>query len=215
MQSSKVNCKKLTSKRKLLYRADDSKLLLGNQVIAQCKPPLLSAAEFEQHILALCDDALIMFTAQGQLIAKFLRRQGLPEDISSITAHNNIVYLHGISDVFVFDADRLTVTLTSIILPPSNTAPRPLPRTLKEYLKIQGLSSSISMETLLLDLHSDRFFGDVGVLFIDIVGLLLRMLAITALWAWVNQQRSELAERPCLKPLVASSNEPRYYLSLI
>lgn len=71
------------------------------------------------------------------------------------------------------------------------------------------------METLLLDLHSDRFFGDVGVLFIDIVGLLLRMLAITALWAWVNQQRSELAERPCLKPLVASSNEPRYYLSLI
>jgi hypothetical protein len=172
-----------------LYQADDSKLFLGNQVIAQCKPPLLSVAEFEQQILALCDDALIMLTAQGQLIEKFTRLQGLPEDISSITVHNNTVYLHGISDVFAFDADRLTVTPTSIIVPSSNTAPRPLPRALKEYLKVQGLSSSISMETLILDLHSGRFFGDAGVLFIDIVGLLLCILAITGLWAWVDHQR--------------------------
>jgi len=172
-----------------LYQADDSKLFLDDQAIVQCMPPLLSAAELGQQIFALCDDALVMLTSQGQLIEKFTHLQGLPEDISSITVHSSMLYLHGISNVFAFDADRLTVTPTSIILPPSNTAPRPLPEALKEYLKAQGLSSSISLETLILDLHSGRFFGDAGVLFVDIVGVLLCILAITGLWAWVNHQR--------------------------
>ena len=59
----------------------------------------------------------------------------------------------------------------------------------KDHLKEQEISSSISIETLILDLHSGRFFGSAGVLFIDIVGLLLCILSITGLWAWVNNQR--------------------------
>jgi hypothetical protein len=45
------------------------------------------------------------------------------------------------------------------------------------------------MSTLILDLHSGRFFGDAGVLVIDVVGLLLCILAITGLRARVNRQR--------------------------
>jgi hypothetical protein len=52
-----------------------------------------------------------------------------------------------------------------------------------------GIGVSISLETLILDLHSGRFFGNAGVLFVDIVGLLMCILAITGLWAWINHQR--------------------------
>ncbi len=45
------------------------------------------------------------------------------------------------------------------------------------------------MATLKLNFHSGRFFGDAGVLVIDVVGLLLCILAITGLWARVNRQR--------------------------
>jgi uncharacterized iron-regulated membrane protein len=52
-----------------------------------------------------------------------------------------------------------------------------------------GNGASISLETPILDLHSGRFFGNAGVLFVDIVGLLMCILAITGLWAWVRLRR--------------------------
>lgn len=52
-----------------------------------------------------------------------------------------------------------------------------------------GNGASISLETLILDLHSGRFFCNAGVLFVDIVGLLMCILAITGLWAWINYQQ--------------------------
>lgn len=47
----------------------------------------------------------------------------------------------------------------------------------------------ISPEIIILDLHSGRTFGDAGVLFVDIVGLVLCIPPLTALWAWMSHQK--------------------------
>ena len=172
-----------------LYQAGDNQLLLNEQKVAQCQPPLLSVVEIEQQLLALCNDALVILTAKGELIESFTQLQGLPADLTGLIAQNNQLYLRGESGVQTFDADSLALAPSNISLLPANSAPAALPESIKDHLKDQEISSSISMETLILDLHSGRFFGSAGVLFIDIVGLLLCILAITGLLAWVNNQR--------------------------
>ncbi len=178
-----------------LYQAGDNQLFLNDKNIAQCQPPLLSVVEVEQQIVALCNDELALLTAEGDLIESFTRLQGLPANSTSVIAHNNQLYLRGEYGVMAFDPDSLSVSASSISLLPAVNVPAALPQSLTDYLKDQGLSSSISMETLILDLHSGRFFGGAGVLFVDIVGLLLCILAITGLWAWINHLRYHKEQR--------------------
>ena len=64
----------------------------------------------------------------------------------------------------------------------------PLPKTLQQKLREQSAGPSISLETLILDLHSGRFFGQFGVLFIDLIGLLVCILSITGLIAWMKRR---------------------------
>lgn len=172
-----------------LYQAGNSQLFLNQIPIAQCQPPLLSVVEIEHQILALCDDQLAVLTTKGELIESFTGLQGLPAGTTAVIAQNDQLYLRGDYGVLAFDADSLAVSASPISLLPSNNIAVALPQPLKDHLTAQGLNSSISMETLILDLHSGRFFGDAGVLFVDIVGLLLCILAITGLWAWVNHLR--------------------------
>jgi len=64
----------------------------------------------------------------------------------------------------------------------------PLPKPLQEKLKAQASGPSVSLETVILDLHSGRFFGQFGVLFIDLIGLLVCFLSITGLIAWIKRR---------------------------
>jgi hypothetical protein len=49
-------------------------------------------------------------------------------------------------------------------------------------------SNIISLETLLLDIHSGRFFGSYGALFFDVVGIILLFLAFTGVIIWFRQR---------------------------
>ena len=51
------------------------------------------------------------------------------------------------------------------------------------------IQPGISLERLLLDLHSGRFFGSWGPYFIDTVGMGLMVLALSGLWMYALQSR--------------------------
>lgn len=52
-------------------------------------------------------------------------------------------------------------------------------------------SNIISLETLMLDIHSGRIFGTYGTLFFDFVALVLLFLAGTGIIIWVKQRPKE------------------------
>jgi hypothetical protein len=49
-------------------------------------------------------------------------------------------------------------------------------------------SNIISLETLMLDIHSGRFFGPYGVWFFDFIGIILLFLASTGIIIWLKQR---------------------------
>jgi hypothetical protein len=70
----------------------------------------------------------------------------------------------------------------------SQQAMATLPQALAQQLEQHQSGPSISLETVILDLHSGRFFGQFGVLFIDLIGILICILSVTGLIAWINRR---------------------------
>lgn len=175
---------------KWLYQDGNSLLYLDQKAVAPCSTPLRSSTTTGDTIFALCADALLMLTDKGQLLESFSQLDGLPINAQAITRIEDRLYLLTDSAALEFNSDSLALTpepnLDLALLAPQSTL-APLPELLEQQLEDSG--PSISLETVILDLHSGRFFGQFGVLVIDIVGLLICILSITGLLAWINRLR--------------------------
>lgn len=53
----------------------------------------------------------------------------------------------------------------------------------------------VSLEKLIQDLHSGRFFGAWGPLFVDFVGLIFVVLALSGLWMFAHQRKQRTLRR--------------------
>jgi len=175
---------------KWFYKDGSNLLYADKQAVAACSAPLLSVAKSSNTLYVLCADTLHLLTENGQLLESFSQLDGLPVDAQAISAVDNILYLVTDASVLEFNPESLALNPAPAIDPASLNAitdQLAVPESLEQQLEDSG--PSISLETVILDLHSGRFFGQFGVLVIDIVGLLICILSITGLLAWINRLR--------------------------
>jgi hypothetical protein len=64
-----------------------------------------------------------------------------------------------------------------------------LPAPLKKTIQQRVQSNTLPLERVFLDLHSGRFFGNIGVLIVDICGVLLILLVFSGVSLWVKHMR--------------------------
>jgi hypothetical protein len=179
-------------KDKWLYHDGNNLIFIEGKAAATCTAPLNSAASNEQTIFALCADALLLLTSDGELLERFSPLDGLPINAQSIAVIANRSYVLTDSLILEFNPDSLALSpssLTGLEVQEALNQMTGLPKALKLQLEEEHTGPSISLETVILDLHSGRFFGKYGVLFMDIIGLLVFVLSITGLLAWINRMR--------------------------
>lgn len=175
------------------YNDGTKRLLVDGNSIAPCTAPLSAVAQTANSVFALCADGLILLTADGEFVEQFRTIDGLPAKTKTVATVANRVYLITDSATVEFNPESLALisvdmaTLSETLVD-SQLVSAPLPKSLQKQLKEQASGPSISLETLILDLHSGRFFGQFGVLFIDLIGLLVCILSITGLMAWIKRR---------------------------
>jgi len=175
------------------YNDGNKRLLVDGNSIAPCTAPLSAVAQTANSVFALCADGLILLTADGEFVEQFRPIDGLPANTKTVATIANRIYLITDSATVEFNSESLALISVDIAtlsetLVDSQLASAPLPKSLQKQLKEQASGPSISLETLILDLHSGRFFGQFGVLFIDLIGLLVCILSITGLMAWIKRR---------------------------
>lgn len=181
---------------KWFYQDGNKALLVDGDSVAPCAAPLSAVAQTADSVLALCADGLNLLSSDGQFFEQFSAIDGLPANTQAVTVLDNRIYLTINSTTtdsvtMEFNADSLGLTAAHIApqtLKDMQQAAMPLPKLLQKKLKQQSSGPSISLETVILDLHSGRFFGQFGVLFIDLIGLLVCILSITGLVAWMKRR---------------------------
>lgn len=159
----------------------NNQLFFNQAPVTACPAPLLSAAKHPKYLLALCQGTLILLTAEGKLLEKLTF--GLPEGANALTITNaGDIQLRVDNQTLVLDLDTLTTSKSDS--QPTWPVRQPLPDALK-----QSSQTAISLETLLLDIHSGRILGRFGVFLMDITALLICLLALSGFWAWGNHRR--------------------------
>ena len=169
-------------------RLDLSKNKVPKNKVPKNKASKDQASQAQSLLLALCQDELVILTPEGELVEKLSVLNSLPENTSRLQVVGQDVLLRSNEKILSLNIDNLETQAS-----PANvkewSQPSPLPQELIERISQKAELPGISMETLILDLHSGRFFGNVGVLFVDLIGLLVCVLALTGLWAWYSHHR--------------------------
>ena len=79
------------------------------------------------------------------------------------------------------DDDRKTVQWSS---------PVPTPDMLRQQIAQHHRGDGLNVERLLLDLHSGRIFGPLGILVYDLMALAIAFLALSGLVVWYRSRRN-------------------------
>jgi len=167
-------------------------LYLQDKAIAQCAAPLLGAAQHHGLLHILCKDVLLLLSQEGELLEAITPVLGLPANLQTLTQHKDQLLLKTTTGVLNANLDTLQwlpSNETSVQWPTLQAVPPQLSQA------VNTEAPAIDLEQLLLDLHSGRLFGSVGVLIMDMAAVLLIVLSITGFIAWYSSKQLRKGKR--------------------
>ena len=159
-------------------------LALDGEPVAEVEAAPVGAAATEPVLLAAFPETVVLLTRDGRVV-ETLGTAALPGEITGLTAGEN-------GGVVVRTPDGCHTAGPGVVswspagCPETWSEPERPPGTVRAALMELDDRPEIPWSRLLLDLHSGRLFGTVGVLVVDVVGLAAIALAITGLFNWLG-----------------------------
>jgi len=162
--------------------AANGRWLLDGNISGERLPQPVGLIEFADIFAVASETALYVFREDGELIEK-LERGALPGvPVQAIGSSARSIVLRTASGIFA-SADALSwrpLTQRSVLWSVAAELSAAQRQTYEE-----ALTPGVSVEQLLLDLHSGRFAGRYGPVFVDLLALLLAVVSLTGAWLFL------------------------------
>ncbi|MDH3871185.1 MAG: PepSY domain-containing protein [Gammaproteobacteria bacterium] len=180
------------------YRADEHILsTVGGQVywntkrVPQIDGPLLGALKLSDLVVAAVEGSLLLFTLEGDLIERLGGSAGVPAGMQAIgLAAAGKLAIRAAHGFYRTDSDFLEWHETDSLDDVTWSSAIETPDALHAALVDAYRGSGLSLERVLLDLHSGRILGNWGVYLMDAAAILFLLLAITGVWLWGKRRAS-------------------------
>ncbi|MCP4045097.1 MAG: PepSY domain-containing protein [Gammaproteobacteria bacterium] len=176
---------------------DDWVIYAGSQVFLNKMPVStisggVGAVFNHQMLIAAGSDELLLLDAKGQLIERQPWGPSGTGPIESIgLLPDATVVVKSTGQFWLADADLLGWKPSERIDKDVTwSTPETAPLTLIESVTEQYRGGGPSVERLLLDLHSGRVFGPIGVFVYDLLALVVGLLSISGLVMWFKNKRN-------------------------
>lgn len=176
---------------------DDWIIYAGSQVFLNDRQVSTTSngvgAVINDHMLiAASGDELLLLDTNGQLIERQpwdAAEAGPIESIGLLT--DSTVVLRSTDQLWLADAELLSwQPVDEVVSKPKWSTPESAPLTLVQNVKEHYRGEGLSVERLLLDFHSGRIFGPIGVLIYDLLALAVGFLSISGLILWLRGKRN-------------------------
>jgi len=162
----------------------DKRLFFNENDLGQHTGNLIGAIKYRDFLVIALENALLLVTEQGELIEKLSGSEGIPAAMSAIglTDKQKVAVMaeHGVytadEDLIIWQADKQAITIWA--------DSKNLPDAIYQELLVQYRGKGLTLERIILDLHSGRLFNQGGVYFMDFIAILLIFLACSGLWLW-------------------------------
>lgn len=162
-------------------------LYLNGREVAYCEMPLIGAVGFSDMLVVACHEMLLLLTPEGDIIERIDSAFGLPQGVEGLARSDSELLVLAAGQWY--RADMASMQFTRYNGAAQAVAAQPLPEALEQQLLLQFRGDEIHWERLLLDLHSGRLFGFSGVVWMDLVALMLIWVAGSGVWVWATRPR--------------------------
>jgi len=152
--------------------------------------PLIGAVKLQDFIVVASRDHLTLLNNDGSLVEHIDSTAGVPAGMKAIgtTAQGRLAieaahgyYLTDDSFLEWLETDQADAAWSTPV-----TTPPELVQALQQAYRGYGLT----LERILLDLHSGRILGNAGVLLVDAAAILFLLLAVSGVWLWGRRRTS-------------------------
>jgi hypothetical protein len=166
----------------------------NTRLLGDVSAPLIGAVEYADLVIIAVEGRLLLFTPAGELIEQLGGAAGVPAGMQAVgTTSTGMLIIHAAHGYYQTNPDFLEWHEGDN--PPETvwaSATEP-PETLALALLSAYRGSGLSLERVLLDIHSGRILGNWGVYLMDAAAVLFLLLAISGLWLW-GKRRSTARE---------------------
>lgn len=132
-----------------------------------------------------------LFTPQGRMVDRLGDDAGVPLEVDRIglRADESLVLEAG-GRSYLADEALTGFAPTSAAIEVIWSQPAPVAAATREALRTAWLGRRLTLQRLLLDLHSGRFWGPWGVWLMDAMALIFVVLALSGAWLWWRRSRN-------------------------
>lgn len=176
------------SNGRIISQADDL-LFVGANTVIPVESDSLGAIEFKDWLLIALTDEILLIDSTDQRVGSLNGADGVPKNIHKIGVDDQgQVKILANGQVYHLKADfSIEKSNSNVVISWSKAAP--VSDSFTAEINQRYRSNIISLETLVLDIHSGRFFGSYGALFFDFIGIILLFLSITGVIIWLRQRK--------------------------
>jgi uncharacterized iron-regulated membrane protein len=165
-------------------------IYLDRQLVPTAEGKLAGALEYAGLVITGLDSGLLLFTRDGELIEQLGTGAGVPAGIQAIGIdQDRKLVIKTAQGDYRTDENFIEWTAAAASNPSWVSATPPEPE-LARALRNAWRGSGLSLERVLLDLHSGRILGEAGVWLVDAAALLFLLLAGSGLWLWGRRHAS-------------------------
>lgn len=163
-------------------------LFFDNDVITTHEQKFHGAIATEQFIVVALSSEIILLSIDGEFVERVsteisfsdIQRLGIKYQRPVIETSEPLYYM---ADEHILDWD--VIINDGIIW----TNPYNLDEDEREQLFIAYRGNGLSLERVILDLHSGRIFGRYGIYLMDAAAIALLWLSFSGLWVWNSRRR--------------------------
>ena len=169
----------------------DNFIWLNNRLLLESDEPVISLGSFDKFVFVATAHSFYLYTRAGELVDRLDSMSGLPTPIEKVAFYKNVIVIKSTQGVFQANSDFMQ--WQKVISSPAKKWIHPIEATKGdiEQAQRQYQSQFLTLERLVIDAHSGRLFGQIGVLFMDFVGVLLILLSLSGLYIWIRYARSK------------------------
>jgi len=164
-----------------------SQVFVDTTPVTQSYEPILGGIIIDDLMVIATENALLLFTPDGEFIERMGDSVGIPSGIQNIGLFHGepiVQTRDGMwrSDFMLDQWEQLS--LDGVGWSEPQAMPESLQNALVSYFRAEG----VSVERVILDVHNGRILGKYGLWFADLVGAFLVLISLTGLWLWARRR---------------------------
>jgi hypothetical protein len=170
---------------------------LNNKFLLESASSIISATfirsdqeEKPPIILLISSDQIYFFNQEGDLIDQIGEELGLPKNINAVSIDGRNIIFRSQIEYFQTTSNFLSYKKINLIIEPNWIRPIRVSKKTREQAILAYRSKLLSLERIILDAHTGRILGFLGVLFMDLIAILLILLSISGVYIWIRSFRT-------------------------